>query len=348
METPVCRICGGPIKYDRPKKLVKKVFNQEYTLCVCQQCLFKKFPNIKNFSRIFNTNNEVTCYAFNIPKEIAEQSNSKYAWTEAKAIQKYGEVEGKKKWEEYIKKQAYTNTFEYKQKKYGWSIEEFNKYNKSRAVTLKNLINRHGEEIGRRIWENYCERQSLTKSWNWMVNQYGEEKAKEINKQKSLTLENFIKKYGEIEGEERWEAYCLKRINPYSQISQILFMRLDKYLSKKYTTYYATKGDGEWFVKAPGRVYYLDYYIRELNICIEFNGNTWHGNPKMFNKSDHCHPIYRDVTAGELQENDKKRINFLKSKGIKTYIIWESDYNEKSFDYIQYISNVLKINIDEI
>lgn len=38
-------------------------------------------------------------------------------------------------------------------------------------------------------------------------------------------------------------------------------------------------------------------------------------------------------------------MQFLKSKGIKTFIIWESDYDEKTFDPIQYITNTLKIDI---
>ena len=129
METPVCRICGGKLYYDKPKKLIKKVDNHRYNLSVCQHCLLKKFPNIKNLSRIFNTNNEVTCYAFNIPTEIAKKSNEKYAWTKEKAIKKYGEVDGLKKWEEYCKKQAISNTFEYKQNKYGWTKDQFDEYN---------------------------------------------------------------------------------------------------------------------------------------------------------------------------------------------------------------------------
>ncbi len=345
METPVCRICGGKLYYDKPKKLIKKVDNHQYNLSVCQHCLLKKFPNVKNLSRIFNTNNEITCYAFNIPTEIAKKSNEKYAWTKEKAIKKYGEVDGLKKWEEYCKKQAISNTFEYKQNKYGWTKDQFDEYNKSRAVTLENLIQRHGDELGNAIWDNYRQRQSETKSWEYMVKLYGEEKAKEINSQKSLTLESFIRKYGEIEGVERWEAYSINRANPYSKISQILFNDLDKYLSNKYTTYYATKNEGEWFVRGKNQVYYLDYFIYELNICIEFNGDSWHGNPSIFNPEEHCHPIYKDVTAKDLQIKDKNRIKELSKLGITTYTIWESDYDPKIFDVKQYINNILKINI---
>lgn len=344
MGTQVCRICGGNVKYDKPKKNQKVLFGESYMLNVCQACLLKKYPNVKNLSRIFNTNNEVTCYAFNIPLDIAKKSNKKYGWTKEKAIDKYGLEKGTEKWEKYIKKQAETNTYEYKKEKYGWTKKEFDEYNKSRAVTLDNLIKRHGREKGIKLWNDYIDRQSETKSIKWMIEKYGEEKTREINSQKSLTLENFIRKYGEDEGPIRWEAYSIKRYNPYSQISQELFKQIDEHISKKYTTYYATKNN-EWFVRGENQLYYLDYFIKELNICIEFNGNAWHGNPNMFKPGDHCHPIYKDVTAKDLQNKDKKRIEELKQLGITTYTIWEADFNPKKFDAIKYIYNVLKIEL---
>ena len=343
METPVCKVCGKFPKYDRPKQHKKVIMGKSFYLNVCQECLLKKFPHIKNLSRIFNTCNEVTQYAFDIPKELAKQSNAKYAWTKEKAIKKYGD-EGILKWEEYRRKQSYKNTFEAKRERYGWTEDDFKKFNQSRAVTKENLIKKHGEKYGVMLWDQYRLRQSETKSWEWMVKQYGEERAKEINSQKSLTLENFVRKYGE-EGESRWEAYCIKKSNPYSHISQVLFQSLDEHLGKKYTTYFATKGDGEWFIRGDNQVYYLDYFIKELNICIEFNGNSWHGNPKMYKKDEHCHPIYKDITAGELQKKDKDRIKDLQKQGIKTYTIWEADYNPKDFDPIQYIITTLEIEL---
>lgn len=273
MDIPVCRDCNNPVKYDKPKKLIKIVLGNQYTLSICQKCLLEKFPNIKNLSRIFNTNNEVTCYAFNIPLDIAKKSNKKYSWTKEKAIKKYGEEKGIEVWNEYIDKQAKSNTYEYKKEKYGWSKEEFDEYNESRAVTLKNLKRRHGEELGEKMWNSYVSKQSETKSLKWMIEKYGEEKALEINSQKALTLENFIRKYGEIDGPLRWKEYSIKRYNPYSRISQTLFEMLDEHISKKYTTYHATK-NGEWFVRGKHQLYYLDYFIKELNICIEFNGNA--------------------------------------------------------------------------
>ena len=69
---------------------------------------------------------------------------------------KWGVELGKQKWQEYKNKQAEKNKFEYKQNKFGWTKEKFDEFNKSRAVTLKNMINRYGQEIGNEKWKTYC------------------------------------------------------------------------------------------------------------------------------------------------------------------------------------------------
>ena len=53
--------------------------------------------------------------------------------TRENMIRRYGEDEGTRRWDLYRHKQAVTNTFEYKQEVYGWTIDQFNEYNKSRG-----------------------------------------------------------------------------------------------------------------------------------------------------------------------------------------------------------------------
>lgn len=355
-----CIYCGGEIIYDDTRLYknsknniiikgksfqTKKVIDgKDFPLLVCQKCLQNKFPDIKLPIKSFCTMCESTKYAFNISDDVYFEFRKRYAMTKDKMIAKYGEEEGLTRWENYCKRQSETNTYKYKKEKYGWTESQFKEYNNKRAVTKINIINRYGEEEGLKRWENYCKRQSETKSKDWMVKHYGVEKTNNINSKKALTLKNFISKYGE-EGFKRWEEYQITRSNSYSKISQRLFDDIDQYLGNKYTTYYATKGDGEWFVNCGDHVYFLDYYIKELNICIEFNGDAWHGNPNKFNKTDKCHPIYKDITAEDLQLKDECRLNELKQRNINTYIIWESDYNPKNFNIKQYINDVLKIEI---
>ena len=356
-----CLCCGGEIVYYDTKvdvwrnkvyikgksyKTIKNVNGTKYNLSICQKCLFEKFPNMSQPIRSFCTMCESTKYAFNIPDDVYFNFRKNYAMTLEHMIKKYGEEEGRKKWDSYCKKQAETNTFEYKQKMYGWTREQFDEYNNSRSVTLKNLIKRHGEEEGRKKWDSYCKRQVETKSWDYMVDNYGIEKAREINSQKAVTLKNFIRKYGEEEGRKKWEAFVPVNLFGVSKKSQTLFKELDKYIGQKYTTYYHDKNKEYDVANNKGASYFLDYYIEELKICIEFNGSCFHGDERIYEDGERCNPFYKELTAKELREKDFERYKYLKEKyGITTYIIWESDYNPKTFDAKQYINNVLKINI---
>ena len=357
---PKCKCCGEDIIYDNTNaKLIssnirvdgksfmtiKSVNGIEYKLLVCQKCLLKEYPNIKNLSRIFNTMSEPTKFAFNIPNDVYLDKKAKYAVTLSNLIKKYGENEGKQRWKSYCQKQSETNTFEYKQKVYGWTKEQFKEYNKSRGVTLKNLVKKYGEELGNQKWDEYCKKQSLTKSWDYVVDKYGIDRAREINKSKSLTLENFIKKYGEELGNQKFNDYYLNKSKGVSKISQILFSNLDKYLCDKYTTYYHNK-NGEYIINYGNGVYYLDYYIKELNICIEFNGGCFHGDERLYRDDEYCNPYNKTMTAKQLRENDRKRYEYLfDNHNIKTFVIWELDYDIESFEYIDYINNTLKIKL---
>ena len=310
IERPKCKCCGEDIIYDntditnhkgnlkikgKSYQTVKVIDGITYTLKVCQKCLLKHYPNIKNLSRIFNVMGEPTKFAFEIPDNIYYNKRNNYALTKEKMINKYGEEEGNKRWEKYCKRQSETNTFEYKQKTYGWTEEEFKKFNKSRAVTLKNLI----------------------------------------------------KKYGEEEGNKKWMDFLINRSKGVSEISQRLFKELDNYLGKKYTTYYHDKNN-EYFIHGKEQIYYMDYYIKELNICIEYNGGCFHGDERIYEDNEYCNPFDKSLTAKELREKDKERYEYLyKNHGIKTFVIWELDYNPNDFDYINYIKNTLKIDIND-
>lgn len=343
-----CKCCGKDIIYDNTKVYrkrngvfdikgtsyltTKKVNGKIYHLKVCQDCLFKKFQIDKPH---FNVMWEPSRFAFDISDEDYKNSRNEYALTKEKMIKKYGEEEGTKRWNNYCKIQAETNTFEYKQKNYGWTKEEFNSFNKSRAVTKKNLINKYGEEEGTRKYNEYVKKQRTTKSWDYMVKVYGERKAREINRSKALTKENYIKKYGEVEGEQKWKEYINNRETPFSKISQECFDRLDAILSKDHETYYYSKNK-EYIIQCGNITYHLDYYIKDLNICIEFNGSVFHGDPRIYEDNDHCNPFDSRVTAKELRDKDLKRYQdlYIFNK-IKTIVIWELDYmngwDEKEF-----------------
>lgn len=352
-----CIYCGGDVYYEttkiswgnyKPKLIVatydtKKEFNgKEYHLCVCQECLEKAFGKSPNYSKVFNTRNDKTKYAFNVSDEDYEQDGKSKAVTKENLIKRYGEEEGLKRWESYCERQSKTNTFEYKKEKYGWTKEQFDEYNASRAVTKENLIKRHGKEEGLKKWDAYIERQKETKSFEYMCGKYGKDKAVEINGMKALTLDNFVRKYGEEVGKIKYDEYIKINNDFYSNISQDLFNKIDIIFAMKgYKTYYATKNT-EYTVPYKKSCICLDYYIEELKTCIEFNGTVFHADPRYYKEDDRPNPFDQSLMSKDIWAHDKERYDYLlKKHGIKTIVVWEEDY-KNNFDVVKF----LKENFD--
>ncbi len=341
-----CMYCGEHILYYDTKIIItrnktfisgksfltKKSKNEQ--LMVCESCLIKKYPeyNNKNKSKVFNTISYITRYAFN----ITDLSNYDRGFTKIIAIKRYGEEEGLKRWEIYCNKQGNKNTLKYKNEKFGWSEEQFDLFNKSRAITLDNLIQKYGEVNGLKKWNIYIEKQKTTKSKEYMINKFGIEKTEIINKQKGLTLENYIRKYGKEYGTIKYLDYINKAKSYYSKISQECFRKIDEYFNKKYTTYFEEKTKEFGLITSIGYKK-LDYYIKELNINIEFNGDRFHANPLFYDDNDTPNP-FSDISASKIWENDKIRSEVLKNEfNIETITIWESEY--KNNDIINLLKN---------
>ena len=136
-------------------------------LCVCEDCLTKKYPDYqeKNKAKTFNRMNKFSQYAYNIPDDVYQRENLRLnSRSEASFVLKWGEEEGKRRWEEYRKMCSDTNTFEYKKEKYGWTKEQFDEYNRSRAITLDNMVKKYGKEEGAKKFNDYVDKQKETKS----------------------------------------------------------------------------------------------------------------------------------------------------------------------------------------
>lgn len=364
---PKCKICGKPLYFQemlfstngRCVTMIKPIalehtFEQHtFKLCHCYDCIKNHFaddmPSMQRY--LFQLRYRWAKFAFDIPEDIHKEIRSDMCGVTPKTlIRKHGEEEGMKIWKEYCRKQSETNTFEHKQKMYGWTKEQFDEYNKSRAVTKENLIQRHGEEEGMKIWNNYVAEQKRTKSWDYMVEKFGEEKATEINKSKALTLSNFIKKYGKDEGEQRYYSWLSKEFENngqryYSEVSQELFRKLDDLLPNyKHESKFFTKNKEyiiEYSVNDETRVYMLDYYIPSLKVCVEFDGDLWHANPNKYAPTDKPFKFLEDITAQQIWEADKRKQSIVESQGIRVIRIWESDYHSKDFDINKLVDEIL-------
>ena len=363
-DTPKCKYCGKSIWYETTKvsfrndgklgseirgttyRTTKTLNGRVYPILVCQHCLEKKYPDFKekNKSRIFNTFNKYVAYAFEIPQDIIDEKNKLSVPTLENCIRKHGEEKGKEVFEEYRRKQAYTNSFEYKHKKYGWTKEQYDEYNKSRSVTLEHLIERHGKDVGIKMWKDYCDRQSYTSSNEYILDKFGKDGLDTINLLKSKKLEGFVRKYGEELGRYKFDEFIkivsdsFEDTNKYHQSKRGLsfFNKLIEIIKDNGYDFKYYYGDNEIrkYSHIDSVLYSLDFFIPEICLDIEFNGDYWHANPDIYDEN-WIHPI-KKCSSLDIWKYDRNREETLKKEfGIVIFNVWEKDiYIDKKDDEI--------------
>lgn len=233
------------------------------------------------------------------------QSNrlrASFAITKESMTSLYGEEEGKVRWESYCAKQAETNTLEYKKVKYNMTEAEFKTYNKSRSVTLPNLVARHGEELGLEKWNAYCEQQRYTTS-----------------------LEYFVEKYGEVAGTLKYDNFIEGRnLRGKSNVEVLCYDELVKYIPDLIFQYKVVGVSGA-----------CD--MGNDNLVIEFYGQYWHADPRCY-AADWVNS-HTKRTAQQVWELDRRKQDAVVSNGFRHYIIWEHDYRK---DMDKTIENLLE------
>lgn len=342
----VCRCCGKELYYknvtfkgayqDYPtflggttpysQKIIESVV---YHLSVCEECMREKFPEWDNLntSRVFNRPNKYTQYAFNIPDDVlCEKTKELCVRTLESFCKKYGNDEGINRWNAYREKQRETNTFEYKNKRYGMTQEDFDLYNKSRSITLDNLVKKYGEEVGYGKWNEYLRKQRY-----------------------SVTKEYFIERYGEEHGLEKWKRFEKNRleIGSYSKISQELFSELCKNeIFSGHDVYFAENNFEYEIMTSDGNLYYLDFYDKTLGVCVEFNGIAFHPKHGRYSENDYFKNPFDSQyqLVSDIWKKEKHRYDSLESEyGIKTFVVWEDDYKkDKTKCICSVINNIIK------
>ena len=184
--------------------------------------------------------------------------NAKGSITLENMVKKYGETEGAIRWVAYCRKQSESNTFEYKHDKYGWTLEQFEEFNKSRGNS--------GKKNG-----NYGS--SYYKIW---VEKYGKEKADEMNRalssakakggksQKGMP-KSFIarKNMSEAAKKRIMEQGTYISYNPNS------IPVIEKYGTENGYNFQHAENGGEYLVR---EVYYwVDGYDAENNVVVEYD-----------------------------------------------------------------------------
>ena len=78
--------------------------------------------------------------------------------------------------------------------------------------------------------------------------------------------------------------------------------------------------------------YKADGYFEKNNkkYVVEFHGDYWHGNPKVFNPNSKCK--IRSLTFEEIYQKTMDRMFRIKALGYEVYYIWERDFKQYLLD----------------
>jgi G:T-mismatch repair DNA endonuclease (very short patch repair protein) len=263
-------------------------------------------------------------------------------------VKKYGIDDGAKKYEEYKQFQSSKNTFEYKQKKYGWTEEQFSAFNNSRAVTKENLIKKHGAEKGLIVWDSYVEKQRTNgNTLDWYIEKYGsdgEEKYKQLNLNKRLILPNFIKKYGVLVGCSKFYDYLETKSDiqsniGYSNIESEFVDHMIDIFPKNYVIHHCKNNQFSKWCHETNAIKMYDFVISSpIKLCIEFNGDYWHCNPTKYSV-DYMHP-HSKISAKEIWDRDKQKHNLIEQHGYNVHIVWEHDWLNNKDKCINDVKNI--------
>ena len=90
-------------------------------------------------------------------------------------------------------------------------------------------------------------------------------------------------------------------------------------------------------VKMGNRWFFPDILIPDIRLIIEFYGNFWHGNPRMFKAED---VVRNHLTAVEIWQTDAERQRMLETM-YRVQIVWEDEYQKDREKIVQSIDHEL-------
>jgi len=221
--------------------------------------------------------------------------------------------------------------------KKGYSQEESEKL----AIETKNHNNKKGARIGieddiRRATSKRCVEYYTSRGYT-----HEESLVMVAKSQIKFSKDICVQKYGQDKGEEiwrdrqdRWQATLnaktsleKARINRLKLTKGITVSRIEKLILEHIKTTIPN-------VIHQFTLNYLDkkqyiYDIMANKKIIEYNGDFWHANPKMYS-SDFINPRSK-IKAVDKWASDHEKIQYARTAGYEVLVIWESDFkkNEK-------------------
>lgn len=280
-------------------------------------------------------------------------------------ITKFGEIDGKSKYLDKNKKLSVSiSTLRASGKTDEEIFQIRSRHANKSKQTLQNMISRYGQRVGTEKYKIYREKNKLSsvrrlEYWinkcgdielakqelkkvqrrdkNWFISIYGEvdgiEKYYSTNSKRGRTLQNYINKYGNDVGLQKYIDACKKwkdgQRGIFNSTGQL---EVENYLvecgfnvkgSRCETGIILSELEKTAVIK--NNTLYPDIIVNNKYI-IEYNGDYWHANKNIFPNDDTI--VGRiNKSAGDIRERDNEKYNIYKNRGYITIVIWDSEWH---------------------
>ncbi len=360
----LCKICGSTFFY---------VFNESGAIEV-KRC---NTPNCSNrnpsrrIKQFFEDGSE-------LEMELQDRLNERILDTRAsydKFVLKYGKIEGSRRYDEWIK--LTSGSIESFILRHGEEEgrRRYDEFCRRSANTKDRFIERYGQEEGIRRYESHKEnhksssprtlqywisdadgdimealsrlRDFQSRDVNFFVKKYGIEeghkKYAEMNKKKSnnSTFKYYQERYGVEEGKRRFLNKLIKNNGRRSKISDSFGKTLSLFLQD-----IGLSSKKEVQIKDYDNLctYFIDFYVPEIALIVEFYGDYWHANPSIYSED---YTIRGDKKARDIWESDKDRSDRVSNlmEG-ETIVVWEGEWKKEGTLIIKGIINYIKENYE--
>ena len=174
------------------------------------------------------------------------------------------------------------------------------------------------------------------------------------NRQTTFSYKKCIEKWGKENGQEiftnrqiKWQETLRKNKKlkgGYSYISQELFDILNNFFSNKTFNYAKNKGEIKIRRSDKKGIWLLDFTDVDKKKVIEYNGDLYHANPKLYEKNDTPHPFRKNLKAVDIWNKDTQKYEDIKNYGYNILIIWDSEYKKNKDEIVQKCINFLNEN----
>ena len=271
-------------------------------------------------------------------------------------IEKYGEIDGLKKFDERKLKYKKSNSLEGYIEKYG-EIEGLNIWKRlidkrSKKLNKEYLINMYGEEKASEIFKVRFGHTSLS----GFKKRYGETEGGVRynqfieNLRYKSSLEYLYDNFEKSEADRRRENKRNKSNNTmfvnqsynssrYSLVSQDLFWMIDQNIEDNVKCFFYTK-NREFYIYNKETKSVLVYDFRYNNKIIEFNGDYFHCNPKIYDSLFYNNK--KKMYSKEIWEFDKAKNDFAKKSGFHVLVVWQKDFVDDPLKTLNNCLNFLK------